>query len=110
MEAEPEETIIGLEPFYFIIIVSAVFTLCLFCVISVSICLYRRERMLQQQRIALQQQYGMAPMAVDGLGAVGPLGPTLVIGPTGATPILGINNYGAKLDGTCKRLHFLFIF
>lgn len=113
-EIEEADSIIGLEPNFFIALVVLVFVLCLACVFSVSFCLCRRERLLQrqQQRIALQQQYsggqligpGGQPLMIDpssmmvGVGAMG------IGNHTGATPILqhhNNNSYNSKLDG-CK--------
>lgn len=102
VEYEEAETIIGLEPMMFVAIVSTVFLSCLICVITVSVCLCRRERLLQrqQQRIAMQQQYGTHQLLETNTHQ-------------GTTPILGhqLNNgnahlanaaYGTKLDGSCE--------
>lgn len=84
---------------FFITIVIGVFILCLGCVVSVSLCLCRRERLLQrqQQRIALQQQYTSHQL--------------LDTTHTGATPILQHNNsYNSKLDGCKWQFHRLSTF
>ncbi len=52
-------------PFHiFIAAMVVVFVICSICVVSVAICLCRREHLIQhqQQRIAMQQQLGSAPV------------------------------------------------
>ena len=54
----PNGLIFGLEANTFITVIIVVFIICSLCVVSVAICLCRRERLIQhqQQRIALHQQ------------------------------------------------------
>ncbi len=63
-EIEANETFWGMSFSFFIAVTAVVFVICLMCVVSVAICLCRREHLIQhqQQRIAMQQQLGSAPV------------------------------------------------